>query len=637
MKKRRGTSFSTRIALNMVGMVTILFLVLMAVVGVNSRKAMSTQAEKTAMLMLESSIGKIERIIERVHGSLVSTSWMVLDNLDGKDELFRITSRTVEESEEIDGCAIAFREGAFPGEERFCPYSWYDESGCHSKRLDFDEYNYTEKSWFTSVMQSGRESWSEPYYDLEGGEMLMTTYSYPLIDEGGEIIAVLTADVRVDMLSDLIDSLKPYPNSMTMLVTKDGTVIASNLKTKDDEVPVTLFSIPQISETEAGIQVARSILEGRSGSSVIEGKDGERQFVCYGSMSNGWAVALVNSYDDILSPLIRMQLLLSLVTLLGIMVLGFLCYFILRRMTVPLKDLTHSVQQITDGNFDASLPEVSHDDELKRLRDSFGFMQKSLKAYIDDLKVSTAANERYRSELSIARAIQMGMLEKDFPHEGPIDAHATSCPAKEVGGDLYDFYIKNGKAYFAIGDVSGKGIPASMYMALTKSAFRFVSGMVDIDGALAKINNNLTHNNREAMFVTLFLGSLDLGTGVLDYCNAGHPPVLVVEPGGKASFLETKPNLAAGLVNAFHYEPQRVTLKPGTKLVLYTDGVTEAENMDMEQFGSERLCRWADECMTDGISAQEATESLMKAVSDFTGNIDQNDDITIMTVAFNPS
>jgi sigma-B regulation protein RsbU (phosphoserine phosphatase) len=143
MKKRRGTSFSTRIALNMVGMVTILFLVLMAVVGVNSRKTMGTQAEKTAMLMLESSIGKIERIIERVHGSLVSTSWMVLDNLDGKDELFRITSRTVEESEEIDGCAIAFREGAFPGEERFCPYSWYDESGCHSKRLDSDEYNYT--------------------------------------------------------------------------------------------------------------------------------------------------------------------------------------------------------------------------------------------------------------------------------------------------------------------------------------------------------------------------------------------------------------------------------------------------------------------------------------------------------------
>lgn len=254
----------------------------------------------------------------------------------------------------------------------------------------------------------------------------------------------------------------------------------------------------------------------------------------------------------------------------------------------------------------------------------------------EELETASIANERMESELNVARAIQMGMLNTKFPEQ----LYAMLCPAKEVGGDFYDFSPKDGKLYFAIGDVSGKGVPASLMMALTSVIMRFVAGLgLPINTMLERINNSVCNANSNGMFVTLFVARLDIRSGQMEYCNAGHNPIVVIPPEGDPFFLKAKPNLAIGLLGDFHYEGESLELKPGTRLVAYTDGVTEAERADFSQFGNDRLLDWACEIAQQGESVKdkEVVESLYQSVKTFANGAPQNDDIAIMSLKYDPN
>lgn len=238
------------------------------------------------------------------------------------------------------------------------------------------------------------------------------------------------------------------------------------------------------------------------------------------------------------------------------------------------------------------------------------------------------------SELNIATKIQIGMLSKNFPEKDIIDIHAIMTPAKEVGGDFYDFEILDNKLYFAIGDVSGKGIPASIVMAITKSLVHMYNGMnLPMEQLVAKLNNSIAHGNEVGMFVTFFVGRIDLQTLEFEYCNAGHNPLVIVTPNSEAQFLDVQSNIAIGVFEDFVYKGQKMTLEKGTCLALYTDGVTEAEKATHEQFGEARLLDWANsETLGKSIDATTACNDLQKEIINFVDGNEQNDDITIMTI-----
>jgi serine phosphatase RsbU (regulator of sigma subunit) len=256
----------------------------------------------------------------------------------------------------------------------------------------------------------------------------------------------------------------------------------------------------------------------------------------------------------------------------------------------------------------------------------------------EELQTTTIANERMESELNVARNIQMGMLNTDFPAQ----LHAILCPAKEVGGDFYDFSLKDDQMYFAIGDVSGKGVPASLMMALTSVIMRFVAGLgLPINTMLERINNSVCKANSHGMFVTLFVARIDLKTGHMEFCNAGHNSIVVVPPDENPYFLKAKPNLAIGLLGDFHYEGESLELKPGTRLIAYTDGVTEAESIieseneqTIQLYGNDRLLAWAHDITQKGsmVQEKEVVESLYQSVKDFANGNPQNDDIAIMSL-----
>ena len=215
-------------------------------------------------------------------------------------------------------------------------------------------------------------------------------------------------------------------------------------------------------------------------------------------------------------------------------------------------------------------------------------MQESLKQYIEELKESTTAKASLESELHIAHNIQMSMIPKTFPafpQRNDIELYASLTPAKAVGGDLYDFFIRDEKLFFCIGDVSGKGVPASLVMAVSRTLFRNISAHTEQPSHIVDMMNvNVCEGNESCMFVTLFVGVLDLKTGHLRYSNAGHDA-----PYLQASMLPCDPNLPIGLMPEHEYSEQEITLAPGSTLFLYTDGLTEAENARQEMFGRKRV------------------------------------------------
>jgi anti-sigma regulatory factor (Ser/Thr protein kinase) len=248
-----------------------------------------------------------------------------------------------------------------------------------------------------------------------------------------------------------------------------------------------------------------------------------------------------------------------------------------------------------------------------------------------------AREQRIEDELAIARNIQQSLLPS-APTKGSsknLDISGLQVPARFVGGDLYDYYVRDNKLLFCIGDVSGKGVPAAMLMTIAHSLFRTLSAhsddLVDIMHAL---NEAISDNNPDIMFITMFLGIMDLETGKISYCNAGHNPPILVQKGG-AKFLDTEPCLLFGVDTNAKYTVYELALAPGESLLLYTDGLTEAENVDKELFGEERALRIADGFVSS--PAQEQIAAIRQAVKEYTDGAEQSDDLTLLSVRYMPA
>ena len=268
------------------------------------------------------------------------------------------------------------------------------------------------------------------------------------------------------------------------------------------------------------------------------------------------------------------------------------------------------------------------------MSDSFDNMQQSLSRYIADLTETTTQKASMESELDVARNIQMSMLPMTwpaYPDRNDIDIWGSITPAKAVGGDLYDFCIRDNKLYFCIGDVSGKGVPASLVMAVVSSMFRTLSASTDSpDKLISAINSSMASRNENMMFVTFFVGELDLGTGDLKYCNAGHNAPIVLKA-GVPQVLEADANVPVGIIADWKYSLQKTALSPGTILLLYTDGLTEATRADGSLFGEERVLANLTGLKAT-TSSKELSEHMKASVKDFVGDAEQSDDLTMLVI-----
>lgn len=608
-----------------------LLLVVTLLVGIFSREIIEGGSTEIAGKSLDLAISDIEKVISEVERAVDNVDWFVQRQPGNRKFMYEATRELVTANPDIIGSAVAFEPGYFRGERWFAPYTYVDaETGeIRSIQMGNDSYDYHQLEWYRVPRLLDRAMWSEPYFDEGGGGQQMATFSLPLKDTTGHFFGILTSDISLDWLSSRINETSPYALSYAALVSAKGIFIAHPDSTRI--LNMSIFDVAAESGDADMLAIAEAMVSGKKGFKTFS--NGER-FAAYGPLSNGWSLLVVNTYDVVFMDIFLFNLWMVFFLLIGLTGLYFGCRKVIRRQTMPLVEFSQSAMTMGKGNFQAMIPEVKTKDELASLRKSLEYMQWSINDYIRELKSTTASNERYESELNIARGIQMGMLPHNFPEMTGCSLHAMVQPAKEVGGDMYDFVDAGDSLYFMVGDVSGKGVPAALFMAIARAAFRFVGAMgLPMAEVMQRVNNSLCDGNDNMMFVTLFAGCLDRKKGTLTYCNAGHNPILILPPEGKARFLQAKPNLAAGLMMDFPYEEEFIPLQKGSRLILYTDGVTEAERADAEQFGEQRLLDWADSLNPD-VSAHAAMLSLYSRVKEYTRGVAQNDDITIVSILY---
>ena len=332
----------------------------------------------------------------------------------------------------------------------------------------------------------------------------------------------------------------------------------------------------------------------------------------------------------------RVSIGLTLLFGLTLVLLTILLRRIIHKMVAPLTKFTHAADEVAHGNLQATLPEIHSNDEMQLLHHSFSTMQQSLSRQMEELKEVNEAKGRIEGELKVAQELQLSMLPKAYSptaDNNRLDIYGSLTPAREVGGDLYDFLVRDGKLFFCIGDVSGKGVPAALVMSTTLCQFRIGASYVNnLVTTLDYINKYTCDGNDACIFVTFFAGMLDLETGLLRYCNAGHNKPIVVSKGEgtmeNGQFLDAKPYLPLGVFEGTKYEEKEYTLPPGATLFLYTDGLTEAMTQNHEQFGSERMMAQ----LQGGVGCQEQIERMTEAVHQFVGDAPQSDDLTMLAI-----
>ena len=257
-------------------------------------------------------------------------------------------------------------------------------------------------------------------------------------------------------------------------------------------------------------------------------------------------------------------------------------------------------------------------------------------AHVRQLNESAAAREKIEKELKVARVIQMDILPRSFPERGDIDLYATLKPAREVGGDFYDFFfVGDNRLCVVIGDVSGKGVPAALFMSMAKALIKATAQTTQLtDKILDAVNRELAEDNDTCTFVTVFIGMLDLQSGEFSYCNAGHNFPIIYQAGGSPEFLEGASGMILGIDEDTIYASESTQLQPGQCLCLYTDGITEAFNEADEEFSNERLMDFISRTAENPV--QELVKLLVQEVESFAGKKPQSDDITALALQYRP-
>ena len=630
---------------------------------------------------LTNSNANISRILSNVYLGTLNHVKEIEDNLGQPDRMPSIMKDIVSRSPYIRSCGISFIDGYYPQKGRwYCPYAIKNDSSqvVENRFIGDKDHDYLKAEWFTEALELDSIYWSKPFYDSMDSITPLVSCMIPIHDKHGKTVAIVGSDLSLNWFSakafdamnlqgekikvyvgnDVdVDSLKGNAINWgerkwrllthNFIINKEGTYIAH----PDNWRVIKENYFQRAAETPDSIddQIGHKMVAGRKG---FYGKnnlepapfkffdlDNSSAYVFYEPIEHtDWSIALAVPSFMVQVISIGSGVIMLLMIGLAMLVTRIVGRFIIKRVTRPINQLAESAKEVAKGNFSAPLPKIKHNDEIRLLRDSFEGMQHSLTEYVEELKNTTASKAAIENELKVAHDIQMSMLPKTFPpypERDDIDIYGMLTPAKDVGGDLFDFYIRDEKLFFCIGDVSGKGVPASLVMAMTRSLFRNISAHTAEPHRIAfTLNQALAEGNENSMFVTAFIGVLDLATGLLRYCNAGHNPPLLI--GHEVSLVPCQPNVPLGLMTDMEFEPQEIQFEHQMTIFLFTDGLNEAEDDMQVQFGDDRILHHLEASLDKGvIQPAEIVNQMAEAVHAFVDGAQQSDDLTMLAIKYN--
>lgn len=619
----------------------LIFVLIFATGYLNLRRAIISGVEQDARNLGASIVHQIAATLAPVEKMPLNLAALAADADLSAARIQKMMRRAMTGNPEVFGSAMAFEPYVLdPISHYHAPYFSRSGDGLQLISLAGSQYNYFQQDWYQIPKETGRAGWSEPYFDEGGGNALMITYSVPLyreINRDRRFIGVATADLTLDWLDRLLAELRVSATGYAFILSRNGTYITHPDKPR--VINETIFSIAE-ARNDAGLRrLGREMIRGGTGfvpfTDDRAGRDGYLFFAPV--RHSDWSIGIFFPKDDLLADLAGLNRQLLLLAAAGLALLALVVGLIARTITRPLTALTGAAREMATGNLEVTVPSLDSGGEIGILARSFDNMKESLQHHIRGLLETTAAKERMESELGIARDIQLGLLPKIFPPFPDIPEfgiHALLQSAREVGGDLYDFYrIDDDHVCFVLGDVSGKGVPASLFMAVTMTLVKMTAARgVSPDQILTEVNRQLSRDNASSMFVTLFCAVLHIPSGRLSYANGGHNPPVLLRQGSAPAFLDGTDGILLGAMEDYDYGMAQLQLGPGDGLLLYSDGVTEAMDEEERLFSEERLLEVL--AGLPGRSPRETVETVMRQVMAFAGTAPQADDITLMMVRY---
>ena len=517
----------------------------------------------------------IRNKLTEVEVVLDNMSWIVTDDLLKADSLTKETYQIVQNNPMILGSSIACIPYLFPEHGHwFEPYSIRRADGTiETMQLGGPDHDYTKSEFFKVPLETGKSRWCEPYVDNKGAKARITTYGAPVRNGKGKIVAVVEADLSLEWLEEVVNEDKIYPSTQRFLITGSYHLLAG----EDNDL----------------FRQSLEYLKGDSdkqGYVTMEDGKGRKKHLFYTPVGGktDWILLNVLDESDIFDKLRRIRTNLLMMVMAGLLLIGFIVWRSKRN--------------------------------LERLRQV------------------AAEKERISSELRVASQIQQSMLPHSHLRHDDVDVVGSLVPAREVGGDLFDYFIRDGKLFFCIGDVSGKGTPSAMLMAGTRSFFRAFSAQENNPACIMQlINKSACQGNDTNMFVTLFIGVLDLSSGRLLYCDAGHDKPIVLTPlTTHPSPLTCNPHLPVGIFDDVEYTVEETSLTAGDTLFLYTDGLTEAMNAERKQFGLQRIDDVLKSCAAGLLDPRDILDAMTREVHRFVKDAEQSDDLTMLAIRYSP-
>ena len=516
-------------------------------------------------LSIRNHLAKIEVTVDNM-------AWVVRDDLDNPDAMFLKTRSLVENNPAILGSSITFIPDYYPQKGRwFEPYAIRKADGTvESLQLGSPEHDYTKKEFFLMPITTNRGHWCEPYRDNDGAKAMVTTYAVPVHDANDKIVAVVDADLSIDLLEGMVEENKVYKSTQRFLISGKNHLLAGQ------DGPVFQMVLKQMSG-----------YSDKQGYFTLEDEEGRDLHVFYhpvGGMTD-WVLISVLEDGEVFGKLRNVQLLLLFVVCVGLLLVGFV------------------------------ISRASRN--LERLRQT------------------NAEKERIASELHVASQIQQKMLPNGSMIYDNVEIFGKLVPAREVGGDLFDYIIRDEKLFFCIGDVCGKGTPAAMLMASIHSLlYAFTLHENNPARVVHALNEVASDGNEDCLFFTFFIGVLDLPTGRLRYCNAGHNAPFIL--GDELMMLDCDPNAPIGPIDDAEFSLQTITLSPGSTIFLYTDGLTEANNAEGQELGLERTKEVLNDCVKRRLKPEDIVSTVTEAVHRFAMGAEQSDDLTMLAVRYTP-
>ena len=551
----------------------------------------------------------------------------------------------------VDSCYVALPEGVMLLVDDHAA-SKFDEQG------NLLSIPFRERAWYTGAAETGGLYFSDVTKDLFTGQISIMC-SLPVYQDG-QLAAVIGADLFLNDMADGVNSLSQN-GGFVCIVNQNGHVVFSPQTEGIFQVSGgdSMQDLRASENTELAAFITKAFSE-NTGLCLIEA-DGELYYMSGAPIENvGWTIlnivpkaiadtpttTLENQYnaiqDEALSAYNRglsnaKKIIIFLIILIVILALAA-ALTLAKHIVLPLETITKRILSLSGSNLQFTMEdEYRTDDEIEVLAESFATLSAKTVRYIAEVERVTAEKERIGAELSLATRIQADMLPNiypAFPDRTEFDIYASMDPAKEVGGDFYDFFlVDDDHLCMVIADVSGKGVPAALFMMASKIILQN-HAMLEKSPAqiLTDANAAICSNNREEMFVTVWLGILELSTGRLTAANAGHEYPVLSKTGSHFELVKDRHGFVLGGMDGIRYKEYELQLQPGSKLFLYTDGVPEATDAGIELFGTDRML---DSLNADPqASPKQILENVRKGVDDFVKDAEQFDDLTMLCIEY---